>query len=164
MITVGQPIVIVFGGPTASNIVSPNRAAGKLAIITVAEGVITIPGPCGGMANGVTQAWISEPPAAEDIALPIAAAHDAFVASSAAFAAGAPGVPAAASVAASAVVINASDAAFAACIAAAAAGLTPRQAGKFPIITLTAVGPPVKTGGSGWATGSLSLAAGPVGI
>lgn len=103
MMTVGQPIVILFGGPTASRIVSPWRAAGKFAIITVADGVITMPGPCGGIGRGVVQACMSEPPAALDIALPIAAAAAAFVASSAAFAAGAAGVPAAASVAASAV-------------------------------------------------------------
>src|SRR5437667_7666820 len=103
--TVGHPIVIEFGGPTASRIVSPNRAAGKLATMTVMEGVITMPGPCGGRGSGVTQAWISDPPAADVIALPIAAAAAALVACSAANAAGAPGVPAAATVAASATVI-----------------------------------------------------------
>lgn len=51
--TVGSPDTIVFGGPRASRIVSPIRAAGKFAIMTVAEGVITIPGPCGGIGNGV---------------------------------------------------------------------------------------------------------------
>jgi hypothetical protein len=45
--------------------------------------------------------------------------------------------------------IAASDTALAAWRAAAAAGLTPRQAGKYPMMTVTAVGPPVKIGGSG---------------
>ena len=53
--TVGQPIEIVFGGPMASRIVSPCRAAGIKAIVTVAEGVITTPGPCGGTGDGVAQ-------------------------------------------------------------------------------------------------------------
>src|SRR3982751_1406884 len=103
---------------------------------------------------------MSDPPAAAEIALPIAAAAPALTSSSAAFAAGAPGVPAAATVAASAVLIAASDIAFAACIAAAAAGLTPRHDAKKPIITVIAVGPPVKTGGRGCETGSVILAAG----
>src|SRR5688500_16007623 len=160
MITVGQPIVILFGGPTASRIVSPCRAAGKLATITVADGVITMPGPCGGAGSRVAHAWMSEPPAAALIAEPIAAAAPALTSSSAALAAGAPGVPAAATVAASAVLMAASEMAFAACMAAATAGFTPRQAGCPPMITVIAVGPPVITGGSGCATGSPTLAAG----
>src|SRR4028119_1043960 len=55
IMTVGQPIEIVFGGPMASRIVSPCRAAGIKAIVTVAEGVITTPGPCGGTGDGVAQ-------------------------------------------------------------------------------------------------------------
>jgi hypothetical protein len=102
---------------------------------------------------------MSDPPAADDIALPIVAAAVAFTVSSAAFAAGAPGVPAAASVAASATWMAASDIALAACIAAATAGFTPRQAGRNPIITVIAVGPPVRTGGNGCATGSVIRAA-----
>ena len=103
---------------------------------------------------------MSEPPAADEIVDPIVAAAVAFTVSSAALAAGAPGVPAAAKVAASAVAIAASDIAFAACSAAATAGFTPRHAGKNPIITVMAVGPPVKTGGNGCATESVILAAG----
>lgn len=55
MITVGSPFAIVFGGPIASVMVSPILAAGMLAIITVFEGVVTTPGPCGGMGEGVAQ-------------------------------------------------------------------------------------------------------------
>ena len=90
MITVGQPIAILFGGPTASRIVSPMRHAGRLFITTVVEPSMTTPGPCGGIGNGVTQVWISAPPAEELIIEPIDAAAAAFVVSSAAFAAGAP--------------------------------------------------------------------------
>lgn len=79
---------------------------------------------------------------------------------SAAKAAGAPGVPAAATVAASAVLITVSLTCFADCIAATAAAGTPRQAGKPPINTVGLPGPPVNTGGRGWATGSVILAAG----
>jgi hypothetical protein len=107
---------------------------------------------------------MSAPAAAPDIIEPIAAAAAAFVASSAAFAAGAPGVPAAARVAASAVFIVASETAFAACNAAATAGLTPRQAGRNPISTVVAVGPPVNTGGNGCATESVILAAGGINV
>ena len=53
--TVGSPLTILFGGPMASVIVSPIRAAGILQIITVVEGVVTTPGPCGGTGEGVTQ-------------------------------------------------------------------------------------------------------------
>ena len=56
IITVGSPLVILFGGPTASKIVSPCRAAGIPAIITVADGVMTTPGPCGGIGKSVRQA------------------------------------------------------------------------------------------------------------
>jgi hypothetical protein len=160
IITVASPFVIVFGGPTASSIVSPIRAAGKFATITVAEGVMTIPGPCGGIGKGVRHAWMSDPPAADEIALPMVAAAVAFTVSSANFAAGAPGVPAAATVAASATFIAASETAFAACIAAATAGFTPRHAGRKPIKTVMAVGPPVSIGGNGWATVSVTRAAG----
>jgi hypothetical protein len=45
-------------------------------------------------------------------------------------------------------------------MAAAAAGLTPLHEAKKPIMTVIAVGPPVRTGGSGWETGSVILAAG----
>src|SRR5688572_15802962 len=158
--TVTHPIEILFGGPTASSIVSPCLAAGKLATITVADGVMTMPGPCGGIGSGVAHACMSEPPAAAVIALPIAAAAPDLTSSSAALAAGAAGVPAAATVAASAVFMAASEMAFAACIAAATAGFTPRQAGCPPMMTVIAVGPPVITGGNGCETGSPSLAAG----
>src|SRR5262245_39481966 len=98
MITVGSPIAIVFGGPTASRMVSPWRHAWRLLMITVWLPVVTTPGPCGGSGSGVAQTWMSAPPAAPLIMLPIVAAAVAFTVSSAAFAAGAPGVPAAASV------------------------------------------------------------------
>jgi hypothetical protein len=88
------------------------------------------------------------------------AAAVAFVVSSATLAAGKPGVPAAARVAASAALIPASLTAFADSIAPAEAKGIPRQAGKFPINTLRLPGPPVKTGGRGWATASVILAAG----
>src|SRR4051812_31912720 len=112
MITVVSPLTILFGGPTASNTVSPNRQAGRLLMSTVVEPSITTTGPWGGMGKGVVQACMSAPPAEADIDEPIEAATDAFVASSAALAAGAPGVPAAASVAASAVLITISEACF----------------------------------------------------
>jgi hypothetical protein len=82
--------------------VLPTKQAGRLLMSTVAHPSITTPGPCGGIGNGVTQAWISAPPAKEVIIEPIDAAAAALVASSAALAAGAAGVPAAARVAASA--------------------------------------------------------------
>jgi hypothetical protein len=88
------------------------------------------------------------------------AAAVALVVSSAVLAAGNPGVPAAARVAASAALIAVSLIRFADCIAAAEAKGIPRQAGKLPINTLGLPGPPVNTGGRGWATGSVILAAG----
>lgn len=45
IMTVGQPPVIVFVGPSASKIVSPWRQAGKLLIQTVILPLITTPGP-----------------------------------------------------------------------------------------------------------------------
>ena len=51
------------------------RAAGMPAILTVAEGVITTPGPWGGMGKGVVQACMSAPPAELEIIDPIAAAQ-----------------------------------------------------------------------------------------
>ena len=86
----------------ASVIVSPNRAAGILAIITVFEGVVTTPGPCGGMGEGVAQICISVPE--PEIILDIEAKSDALSACSAAKAIGAAG-PTAALVAVSATVI-----------------------------------------------------------
>ena len=47
-----------------------------------------------------------------------------------------------------------------ACKAGTAAAGIPRQAGKLPISTLLLPGPPVNTGGKGWATLSVILAAG----
>jgi hypothetical protein len=88
------------------------------------------------------------------------AAAVALVVSSAILAAGNPGVAAAARVAASAALIPVSLSAFADCIAPADAKGIPRQAGKFPINTLGLPGPPVNTGGRGWATASVILAAG----
>lgn len=54
--TVGQPLTILFGGPSASTTVSPIRQAGSPFITTVALPSITTPGPCGGMGKGVEQA------------------------------------------------------------------------------------------------------------
>ncbi len=48
--------MILFGGPIASMIVSPNRQAGQFSIITVGEPSMTTPGPCGGMGHGNVQA------------------------------------------------------------------------------------------------------------
>jgi hypothetical protein len=45
MITVVQPMAMLLGGPAASTIVFPCRAAGRLSIMTVAEPLITTPGP-----------------------------------------------------------------------------------------------------------------------
>jgi hypothetical protein len=107
---------------------------------------------------------LSAPADAPEIALPIEARVAVFVASSATFAAGAPGVPAAASVAASAVLIAVSATVLAACNAPTAAKSIPRQAGKNPIKTFILPGPGISMGGNGWATVSVILAAGPVGI
>jgi hypothetical protein len=95
---------------------------------------------------------------------PICAAAAALMDSSAAFAAGAPGVPAAAMVAASAALIAVSDTCLADWSTAAAAAGTPRQAGKDPMNTLELPGPGPSNGGRGWATLSLTLAAGFPGI
>src|SRR6266508_860558 len=103
---------------------------------------------------------MSAPPAMLIIMLPICAAQAALVASSAAFAAGAPGVPAAAIVAASATCITVSDTCLAPCRAPAAAAGTPRQAGIPPIHTVGLPGPTPRMGGAGWATLSVTLAAG----
>jgi hypothetical protein len=113
-----------------------------------------------GSGKGVAQLWISAPPALLTIVLLMLAAAVAFVVSSANLAAGNAGVPAAAFVAASAALIPVSLTAFADCIAPAEAKGIPRQAGKFPINTLALPGPPVNTGGRGWATASVILAAG----
>src|SRR4029453_19674861 len=51
--TVGQPIAILLGGPTASRMVLPTKQAGRLLIDKVAHPSITPPGPCGGIGNGV---------------------------------------------------------------------------------------------------------------
>ena len=125
---------------------------------------LTTPGPCGGTGDGVVQRWISDMPAIPLIMLLIAVSVAVFVACSAAYAAGAPGVPAAAAVAATAVFTAMSATTFAAWRAAAAAAGIPRHAGKKPIKTFILPGPGVKTGGSGWATLSVILAAGPCGI
>ncbi len=165
MITVISPFVIEFGGPMASRMVSPIRPAGKKFIETVAEPVISTPGPCGGIGSGVEHTCMSAPAAALVIAEDIEERAAVFVASSAAFAAGAPGVPAAAVEAATAVLIAASAADFAACSAATAASGIPRQAGMKPINTETLPGPGERVGGSGCAVVSIkALAAGPVGI
>ena len=55
MITVGQPMAILFGGPMASTMVSPTRQAGSLLMKTVVEPSTTTPGPCGGSGSGVAQ-------------------------------------------------------------------------------------------------------------
>lgn len=148
----------------ASRIVSPIRDAGRLLIITVAEPSITRPGPCGGIGRGVTHAWMSAPPDAAEIALDIELKAAVLAASSANFAAGAPGVPAAAVEAATAVWIAVSATVFAAWSAATAASGIPRHAGRKPIKTFKLPGPGDSTGGSGWTTLSVILAAGPVGI
>ncbi len=86
----------------ASVIVSPIRAAGILAIMTVVEGVVTTPGPCGGTGEGVAQTWISVPEL--EIILDIEAKRVPLSVCSAAKAIGAAG-PTAALVAVSATVI-----------------------------------------------------------
>ena len=86
------------------------------------------------------------------------------MACSAAYAAGAPGVPAAAAVAAIETFTATSAAVFAACSAATAASGIPRQAGRNPMKTFKLPGPGINTGGSGCATLSVVLAAGPWGI
>ena len=83
-----------------------------------------------------------------------------FVVSSAILADGNPGVAEAARVAASAALIPVSLSALADSSAPAEAERIPRQAGKFPINTLGLPGPPVNTGGRGWATASVILADG----
>ena len=113
-----------------------------------------------GSGKGVAQLWISAPPALLTIVVLMVAAAVAFVVCSAILAAGNAGVAAAARVAASAALIPVSLTAFAASIAPAEAKGIPRQAGKFPINTLGLPGPPVNTGGRGWATASVILAAG----
>src|SRR5258705_14021261 len=94
-------MAIASGGPMASRIVSPIRQAPRLLIMTVFEGVITTPGPCGGMGKGGAHILISAPPAPAEIVALIAPASAVFSVSSASLAAGAPGVPAAASLGAS---------------------------------------------------------------
>jgi hypothetical protein len=113
-----------------------------------------------GSGKGVAQLWISAPPALLTIVLLMLVAAVAFVVSSAILAAGNPGVAAAARVAASAALIPVSLSAFADSIAPAEAKGIPRQAGKLPINTLGLPGPPVNTGGRGWATASVILADG----
>jgi hypothetical protein len=83
-----------------------------------------------------------------------------FAAFSAALAAGKASVPTVAFVAVSTDLIIASDAFFACCKPAAEPEGIPRHAGKFPMKTLGLPGPPVKTGGIGWDTLSVTLAAG----
>jgi len=102
--------------------------------------------------------------AAPEIALDIAASVVPLTVCSAARAAGAPGVPAAAAVAATAVLMAMSAAVFADWSAATAASGIPLHAGKNPINTFRLPGPGTSTGGSGWATLSVILAAGPCGI
>jgi len=114
MMTVGSPFVMVFGGPIASRSVSPWRPAGSMLIITVAEPVISTPGPWGGTGDGTAHICMSAPADAPVIALDIDANAALLAACSAAYAAGAPGVPAAAAVAASAALIAVSAAVFAA--------------------------------------------------
>jgi len=94
------------------------------------------------------------------IVLLMLASAVAFVVSWAILAAGNPGVAEAAVVAASAALIPVSLSPFAASIAPAEAKGIPRQAGKLPIHTLGLPGPPVNTGGRGWGTASVILAAG----
>src|SRR5687767_2591463 len=98
----------------ASRTVSPVRAAGRPLIVTVFDGLITTPGPCGGNADGVAHTWTSDNPAMPLINAPIAAAAAPFTLCSAARAAPAAGVPAAAFVAVSATLTAASATAFAA--------------------------------------------------
>jgi hypothetical protein len=144
----------------ASIIVSPMRDAGRLLMSTVGDPSITTPGPCGGIGSGVTQAWMSAPPAALVIVELICASCCVFTNSSAAFAAGAPGVPIAAAVAAAAVFSAMSDAALAAWSPAAAAVGIARQAGRNPMSVFRLPGPGVSTGGNGCTTGSVIRAAG----
>jgi hypothetical protein len=107
--------VILFGGPIASMIVSPRRHAGMFSIITVGEPSMTTPGPCGTAGHGVVHAWrLAPPPAAAEIAAPIAATAAVFAASAATLAGGPAGVPDAAFAAFSAVCTTASDTCFAA--------------------------------------------------
>ena len=112
-----------------------------------------------GSGKGVAQLWISAPPALLTIVLLMLAAAVAFVVSSAILGAGNAGVAVAARVAASAALIPVSLTAFADSIAPAEAKGIPRQAGKLPINTLGLPGPPVNTGGRGWATAFVILAA-----
>src|SRR3954452_13121728 len=106
---------------------------------------------------------MSAPPAPDMIVEDMAARAAVFAVSSANFAAGAPGVPAGAHVAAAAALRVASELAFADMIPAAAAPPTPRHAGRKPISTFGLPGPGWRTGGKGCTTGSVILAAGPVG-
>ena len=164
MIVVMQPMTIKSGGPMASRIVSPSRHAGILLIITVAEPVITTPGPCIGMSGNVLQLWISVPPAAAvEIAELIEARSAAFVASAAARAAGPPGVGAAATAAASAAVADARAVDCADWSPAAAASGSPRHAGRLPISTVGLPGDPARIPGMGCATASVTREPGPVG-
>jgi hypothetical protein len=94
------------------------------------------------------------------IVLLMLASAVAFVVSSAFLAAGNPGVAEVALVAASAALMPVSLSPFADSIAPAEAKGIPRQAGKLPIHTLGLPDPPVNTGGRGWATASVILAAG----
>jgi hypothetical protein len=112
-----------------------------------------------GSGKGVAQLWISAPPALLTIVLLMLAAAVAFVVSSAILGAGNAGVAVAARVATSAALIPFSLSAFADSIAPAEAKGIPRQAGKLPINTLGLPGPPVNTGGRGWATAFVILAA-----
>ena len=100
------------------------------------------------------------------VAFAISAASRAAVA--AAMAAGAPGVPAAAMAAAWAIFAAVSSAwstdsvaEFVAWIAGAEASGMPFHAGRFPIRTVRAGGPPVRSGGVGCTTVSVMRAAGP---
>lgn len=117
-------------------------------ITTVAEPVMTMPGPCGG--TGVTQALMSAPADIDEIAEDIAVI-------AAVCAAGSPGVPEAAATAVSEIV-------FAVCSAATAASGIPRQAGLNPIKVLMLPGAGTRVPGKGCAVVSSILAAGPVGI
>src|SRR5215204_4313830 len=72
--------------------------------------------------------------------------------------------PTAAAVVASAALIATCAAWFPAINPAEAPSGQPRHAGRKPMSTFILPGPTVNTGGSGWETGSVVLAAGPVGI
>src|SRR5205085_4675372 len=59
MMTVGHPIATGSEPPQASMTLSPIRTAGRLLMRTVALPLVTKPGPCGGMGQGMGQTCIS---------------------------------------------------------------------------------------------------------